>query len=161
MRTFRDQITTLCAQLGITKGDLASRVGLKPSQFSERIRRPDPHLIERTAQAVDRPPTFFDEYLLSVAQNLVANNGAFLEEVRARAEGRPLKVRRITGNLPQQLFKPGDAARILGIARSTLYEMMTAGEVRYVKIGSGLRHVALSEIERIMGTEVRLPNNEV
>ena len=33
------------------------------------------------------------------------------------------------------LYKPAEAAEVLAISRSTLYELMDAGEVQYIKLG--------------------------
>ena len=45
------------------------------------------------------------------------------------------------------LYRPEEAAEMLGIGRSTLYELMTAGLVEYVKLGRcrRIRRTALEQ----------------
>ncbi|MFI9629165.1 helix-turn-helix domain-containing protein [Streptomyces sp. NPDC052042] len=45
------------------------------------------------------------------------------------------------------LYRPEEAAELLGIGRSTLYELMTAGLVEYVKLGRcrRIRRTALEQ----------------
>lgn len=48
------------------------------------------------------------------------------------------------------LLKVPDAARLLGIGRSTLYELLARGELRAVHIGRAVR-VQRSEVEAFVG----------
>ena len=45
------------------------------------------------------------------------------------------------------LYTPIEASRVLSISRTTLYELMAAGEIRWVKIGKS-RRVPYSELQR-------------
>lgn len=45
------------------------------------------------------------------------------------------------------LYRPEEAAELLSIGRSTLYELMTAGLVEYVKLGR-CRRIRRSALER-------------
>ncbi|MER6500193.1 helix-turn-helix domain-containing protein [Streptomyces sp. NPDC001455] len=45
------------------------------------------------------------------------------------------------------LYRPEEAAELLGIGRSTLYELMTAGLVEYVKLGR-CRRIRRSALEQ-------------
>jgi excisionase family DNA binding protein len=45
----------------------------------------------------------------------------------------------------QLLYRPKEAARMLGIGRATLYELMHAGRIRSVKDG-GMRFITLDAL---------------
>ncbi|MEM9611663.1 MAG: helix-turn-helix domain-containing protein [Actinomycetota bacterium] len=54
---------------------------------------------------------------------------------------------------PALLYSVPDAAKLLGIGRSQLYELMTAGRVQYVKLGTRRlipRAVLLAFVEELM-----------
>jgi excisionase family DNA binding protein len=44
------------------------------------------------------------------------------------------------------LYRPEEAAQVLGLSRARLYELMARGEVRSVKIGAS-RRVPLADLE--------------
>ena len=41
--------------------------------------------------------------------------------------------------LPDQLYRPGDAARVLACSRSTLYQLMATGSLNWVLLGDDRR----------------------
>ncbi|WP_374986555.1 helix-turn-helix domain-containing protein [Streptomyces fradiae] len=45
------------------------------------------------------------------------------------------------------LYKPEEAAKALGLGRSTVYELMAAGVLAYVKVGR-CRRIRRSDLER-------------
>ena len=47
------------------------------------------------------------------------------------------------------LLNPEEAAEILGMSRSTIYKLITAGEIQSVKIGRS-RRIPRQEIERFV-----------
>ena len=48
----------------------------------------------------------------------------------------------------RKLLSPNNAARVLDISRSKLYELMKSGAVGYVQIGAD-RRIPVTEVERI------------
>jgi excisionase family DNA binding protein len=51
----------------------------------------------------------------------------------------------------QQLaYRVNEAARLLGVSRSAMYDLLTSGRVGYVRIAGGSRRVPASEIDRFL-----------
>ena len=56
---------------------------------------------------------------------------------------------------PQSLLlKPEDAARLLGISRSTVFDLIAHGKIKSLKIGRS-RRILQSEIEKFIGDLVQ------
>ncbi|MGW3090083.1 helix-turn-helix domain-containing protein [Streptomyces sp. NPDC001108] len=53
----------------------------------------------------------------------------------------------ITAPADRLLYRPEEAAEVLSIGRSTLYELMTAGLLEYVKLGR-CRRIRRSALEQ-------------
>ena len=49
----------------------------------------------------------------------------------------------------QKLYSPNNAARVLDVSRSKIYDLMKTGRLRYVTIDSD-RKIPASEIDRIV-----------
>lgn len=59
---------------------------------------------------------------------------------------------------PKLLFRPTEAAALLNISRSKLYEMLNRGQVRTVRVG-GIRQIPLDELARLAGVPGQLVLN--
>ncbi|MFF0290073.1 helix-turn-helix domain-containing protein [Streptomyces sp. NPDC005262] len=55
------------------------------------------------------------------------------------------------------LYKPGEAAEALAIGRSTVYELMAEGSLKYIKLGR-TRRIRRADIEAYVESLVTLPN---
>ena len=51
----------------------------------------------------------------------------------------------VAGRLPVLLVRPEDAAHVLGVGRTKVYELMRSGALRSVRIG-GLRRVPVATL---------------
>jgi excisionase family DNA binding protein len=51
------------------------------------------------------------------------------------------------------LFRPEEAAEVLGLGRTKLYELIASGELRSVKIGSARRVSAIALTEYVAGLD--------
>lgn len=51
------------------------------------------------------------------------------------------------------LLRPAEAAEVLGISRSSVYQMLAAGQLPLVRVGQSMR-VPLRELERWIGTRL-------
>ena len=51
--------------------------------------------------------------------------------------------------LPVLLVRPEDAARVLGIGRTKVYELIRSGELRSVRVG-GLRRVPVAALDEFV-----------
>ncbi len=56
-----------------------------------------------------------------------------------------------TAPIPRILYNPEDAATALSLGRSTIYELMAAGRLRFVKCGRS-RRIHHTELERFAAT---------
>ena len=56
-----------------------------------------------------------------------------------------MKANRAEDELPVLLVRPEDAARVLGIGRTKVYELMRSGSLRSVRVG-GLRRVPVGAL---------------
>jgi len=56
-----------------------------------------------------------------------------------------------TETIPRILYRPKDAATALSLGRSTVYELMAAGRLRFVKCGRS-RRIHHAELERFAAT---------
>lgn len=54
---------------------------------------------------------------------------------------------------PRLAFTPAEAAESLGVCRAHIYNLITRGELRAVKIGRSTR-IPASELERLLAEEV-------
>lgn len=52
-----------------------------------------------------------------------------------------------TAPIPRILYRPEEAAKVLALGRSTIYELMAAGRLRFVKCGRS-RRIHHIELER-------------
>ncbi|MBM9505316.1 helix-turn-helix domain-containing protein [Actinacidiphila acididurans] len=52
-----------------------------------------------------------------------------------------------TAPMPRLLYRPEEAAEVLALGRSTIYELMAAGNLRFVKCGRS-RRIHHTELER-------------
>lgn len=50
----------------------------------------------------------------------------------------------------QVAYRPRDAARVLGIGRSRLYELIAAGEIRARKVSPQITLIPRAELERYL-----------
>lgn len=57
-----------------------------------------------------------------------------------------MKTERIDSGLPVLLVRPEDAARMLGVGRTKVYELMHSGALRSVRVG-GLRRVPVAALD--------------
>ncbi|MER7576840.1 helix-turn-helix domain-containing protein [Streptomyces sp. NPDC126514] len=55
------------------------------------------------------------------------------------------------------LYKPEEAAEVLAIGRSTIYELMAEGALKYIKVGRA-RRVRRSDLETFVATLAPLPH---
>ncbi|MET8401798.1 helix-turn-helix domain-containing protein [Streptomyces sp900116325] len=55
------------------------------------------------------------------------------------------------------LYKPEEAAEALAIGRSTVYELMADGSLKYIKLGR-TRRIRRADIEAYVESLVTLPN---
>lgn len=55
------------------------------------------------------------------------------------------------------LYTPDEAAEALAIGRSTLYELMAAGALKYIKLGR-CRRIRRTDLERYVASLAPLPN---
>ncbi|WP_335981334.1 helix-turn-helix domain-containing protein [Streptomyces sp. CA2R106] len=53
--------------------------------------------------------------------------------------------------VPRILYRPEDAAAALSLGRSTIYELMAAGQLHFVKCGRA-RRIHHNELERFAAT---------
>jgi excisionase family DNA binding protein len=56
-----------------------------------------------------------------------------------------MSIQQSNGSLSALLFRPEDAAEVLGIGRTKVYELIRSGALRSVKIG-GLRRVSAAAL---------------
>ncbi|MFG3169228.1 helix-turn-helix domain-containing protein [Streptomyces sp. NPDC048200] len=55
------------------------------------------------------------------------------------------------------LYKPEEAAEVLAIGRSTVYELMAQGSLKYIKLGR-TRRIRRADIEAYVDSLATLPN---
>ena len=60
-----------------------------------------------------------------------------------------MKTRRVEGELPVLLVRPEDAARVLGVGRTKVYELMRSGALRSVRVG-GLRRIPVAALDEFV-----------
>ncbi|MFI1017998.1 helix-turn-helix domain-containing protein [Streptomyces sp. NPDC020965] len=53
----------------------------------------------------------------------------------------------VTVHSDRLLYRPEEAAHALALGRSTVYELMAAGELRYIKVGR-CRRIRRNDLER-------------
>ncbi|WP_406322142.1 helix-turn-helix domain-containing protein [Streptomyces sp. NBC_01637] len=63
----------------------------------------------------------------------------------------------IAAPVERLLYKPEEAAEALAIGRSTVYELMAEGSLRYIKLGR-TRRIRRADIEAYVESLVTLPN---
>ena len=51
--------------------------------------------------------------------------------------------------LPVMLVRPEDAARVLGVGRTKVYELMRSGALRSVRVG-GLRRISVAALDEFV-----------
>jgi len=54
----------------------------------------------------------------------------------------------VEGSEPAVMFSFPEAARLMGVGKTALYDLVRAGQIRAVKIGKRGRRVPRAEIER-------------
>ena len=54
-----------------------------------------------------------------------------------------------------RLLTPAEAARELGVSRSTIYEALRTGEIRCLNFGERRKRIPVTEIERLAGENGR------
>jgi len=52
-------------------------------------------------------------------------------------------------DIARMAYSPGEVARIMGIARSTVYAAMDRGDIRSIRLG-GRRLIARTEVDRLL-----------
>ncbi|MFJ5608400.1 helix-turn-helix domain-containing protein [Streptomyces sp. NPDC093221] len=62
-----------------------------------------------------------------------------------------------TAPIPRLLYRPEDAAEALSLGRSTIYELMADGALRFVKCGRS-RRIHHSELERFAASLTDQPH---
>ena len=68
------------------------------------------------------------------------------------ATGLPLDRRRIGGvELEPALLRPGEAARLLGVSRSRVYELIREGEIPAIRLAGTIR-VPLAELRAMIAS---------
>jgi excisionase family DNA binding protein len=60
-----------------------------------------------------------------------------------------VKTKAIESGLPVLLVRPEDAARVLGLGRTKVYELMRSGALRSVRVG-GLRRVPVAALDEFV-----------
>jgi excisionase family DNA binding protein len=60
-----------------------------------------------------------------------------------------MKTKRIEDELPVLLVRPEDAARVLGVGRTKVYELMRSGALRSVRVG-GLRRIPVAALDEFV-----------
>jgi len=60
-----------------------------------------------------------------------------------------MKTKRVEDELPVLLVRPEDAARVLGIGRTKVYELMRSGALRSVRVG-GLRRIPVAALNEFV-----------
>ncbi|MEU9960536.1 helix-turn-helix domain-containing protein [Streptomyces sp. NPDC050982] len=63
----------------------------------------------------------------------------------------------IAAPVERLLYKPEEAAEALAIGRSTVYELMAGGSLKYIKLGR-TRRIRRADIEAYVESLVSLPN---
>lgn len=56
------------------------------------------------------------------------------------------------------LYKPEEAAEALAIGRSTVYELMAEGSLKYIKLRGSTRRIRRSDLEAYVANLAPLPN---
>ncbi|MGW7521203.1 helix-turn-helix domain-containing protein [Streptomyces sp. NPDC054796] len=54
----------------------------------------------------------------------------------------------VTASVDRLLYKPEDAAEVLSIGRSFVYELMAAGELEYVELSRRCRRIKRTALEQ-------------
>jgi len=54
------------------------------------------------------------------------------------------------GAMLEKMLRLGEAAKMIGVHYTTLYRWCDTGKVRYMRLPSGQRRIAESEVERIL-----------
>lgn len=62
-----------------------------------------------------------------------------------------MKTEAIESGLPVLLVRPEDAARMLGLGRIKVYELMQSGALRSVRVG-GLRRVPVAALDEFVAS---------
>lgn len=62
-----------------------------------------------------------------------------------------MKTEAIESGLPVLLVRPEDAARMLGLGRIKVYELMRSGALRSVRVG-GLRRVPVAALDEFVAS---------
>ena len=60
-----------------------------------------------------------------------------------------MKAKQAEDELPVLLVRPEDAARVLGVGRTKVYELMRSGALRSVRVG-GLRRVPVAALDEFV-----------
>jgi excisionase family DNA binding protein len=63
----------------------------------------------------------------------------------------------IVAPVDRLLYKPEEAAEALALGRSTVYELMAEGALKYIKLGR-TRRIRRAELEAFVAALVLLPN---
>jgi excisionase family DNA binding protein len=116
--------------------------------------------LERVAALLGVEPYEIDAYIQARAPDLMRADDKVLHFLRSRLSGRDEPLHRPADKTPRQhrrvpdealWVSPSQAARILNVARSTLYEMMDEGQIRWSRLkGRRGRRIEMAEIRRVM-----------
>lgn len=115
-------------------------------------------MIERVAKYFQVEATIFDEYVVELASVATRQDEAVLEGVRTwlqgkvvtRAvtdEGRRTWTAAVKDNSPS-VVSVVEAARMLSVGKTMIYDMMNQGRLRFVRLGR-LRRIPYTEIQRL------------
>ncbi|MEU8507120.1 helix-turn-helix domain-containing protein [Streptomyces brevispora] len=63
----------------------------------------------------------------------------------------------IAAPVDRLLYKPEEAAEALAVGRSTVYELMAEGALKYIKLGS-IRRIRRADLETYVENLAPLPN---
>ena len=63
----------------------------------------------------------------------------------------------IAAPVDRLLYKPEEAAEALAIGRSTVYELMAEGALKYIKLGR-IRRIRRTDLEAYVDSLATLPN---